>query len=163
MKIKIKGKYFNKHDRELLTEFADWTCIKLLGKEISNEIELTLHLVGLTMYKEDAFLATTEIDPKDKLSTPRHFIITITNKFKILRTLMLLAHEMVHLKQHAINELKYGSDNTTIWLDKIIDEKEVNYWDLPWEIEAHGREKGLVHQWVLDKKISQCTWYKEIF
>ena len=29
------------------------------------------------------------------------------------------------------------------YLGKIYDVDKVNYWDLPWEIEAHGRERGL--------------------
>jgi hypothetical protein len=25
----------------------------------------------------------------------------------------------------------------------LVDDNQVDYWDTPWEIEAHGREKGL--------------------
>jgi hypothetical protein len=51
---------------------------------------------------------------------------------------------MVHVKQYAKGELKdYLRVNKCKWKGKIIDSDAVDYWDHPWEIEAHGREKGL--------------------
>jgi hypothetical protein len=32
-------------------------------------------------------------------------------------------------------------------MGKTINPKKVSYWDLPWEIEAHGREVGLFVRW----------------
>jgi len=51
---------------------------------------------------------------------------------------------MVHVKQYAKGELKdYVRMNKTKWRDEIIESDELDYWDQPWEIEAHGRERGL--------------------
>jgi hypothetical protein len=52
-----------------------------------------------------------------------------------------VAHEMVHVKQYAKGELTEQS-----WQGKLINPKQ-EYWDQPWEIEAHGREVGLFIQW----------------
>jgi hypothetical protein len=38
---------------------------------------------------------------------------------------------------------------------KKVDTTKVNYWDQPWEIEAHGRAIGLVVQWSQDRKINE--------
>lgn len=164
MNIKIKGKHFDKDDKLHFMNLAEWCSIKLIGTDLSKDINLKINLVGLEMYKSDAFLATTELDGKNTSFPPKKFIITITNKFKILRSLMLLAHEMVHLKQHAIGELKWDlKNNTSIWMDKTYKDDDIDYWDMPWEIEAHGREKGLVHQWALETGRSNSKWYVEIF
>ena len=61
---------------------------------------------------------------------------------EILKT---LAHEIVHVKQYALGELK--------WRDAGLLYKGVNheamslmeYFELPYEIEAYGREKGLLY------------------
>jgi hypothetical protein len=58
--------------------------------------------------------------------------------------LIVLAHEMVHVKQYAKGELKDFVYGTRVkFKGSIIDDNKVDYWDQPWEIEAHGREKGL--------------------
>ena len=61
---------------------------------------------------------------------------------EILKT---LAHELVHVKQYVMGELK--------WRDVGLLYKGVNhdvmnlmeYFELPYEIEAYGREKGLLY------------------
>ena len=59
----------------------------------------------------------------------------------ILKT---LAHELVHVKQYVMGELKYTTHGmvykrTTYSPDNIFD-----YFETPYEIEAYGREKGLL-------------------
>ena len=56
---------------------------------------------------------------------------------------LTLAHEMVHVKQYVRHELK----EPTVWKGTNINTDKVEYWDLPWEIEAHGREIGLFVRW----------------
>jgi hypothetical protein len=60
-----------------------------------------------------------------------------------------LAHEMIHVKQYAKGELKdYLRVNKSKWKGQIIDPEEVDYWDQPWEIEAHEKEKGLYYMFI---------------
>ena len=47
---------------------------------------------------------------------------------------------MVHVKQYARRELH---SDKHVWMGKTVDPDDVNYWDRPWEIEAHGRPLGL--------------------
>jgi hypothetical protein len=65
----------------------------------------------------------------------------VKNFRKILQT---LAHEMVHVKQFAKGEIydhKYR--RTFKWGKRHFNIDKEDYWDLPWEIEAYGRELGL--------------------
>ena len=36
-----------------------------------------------------------------------------------------------------------------------------DYWDQPWEIEAHGRECGLFVRWAEENKLGHKKWTKE--
>lgn len=76
---------------------------------------------------------------------PREFTITINSKMGYSTMLTTLAHEMVHVKQYATGELRDSMRGPTLqrWMNQPIDSGDIEYWDLPWEIEAYGRERGL--------------------
>ena len=80
------------------------------------------------------------------------------SKRKIMET---IAHEMVHLKQYAKGELvdleRCGS---TTWQKTKIN-SETNYWDLPWEVEAHGKELGLFVRWAEHNHLGNQDWTQE--
>jgi len=85
---------------------------------------------------------------------PREFTIILRNT-EPTNMIKTLAHEVVHLKQHAKNELSrqrvfVGKESIDIptWMGSIWVPKRgesLNY-DSPWEIEAYGRETGLAHR-----------------
>lgn len=81
---------------------------------------------------------------------PREFTITIERGMSARNTLITLAHEMVHLKQYATGELRDYMSCARVhrWRDQKRDWGDVEYWDLPWEIEAYGRERGLYLRFV---------------
>lgn len=87
---------------------------------------------------------------------PRDFVININTKLEIEEILTALAHEMVHVKQFARSELKerFYPEKRTVWFEKPINTKKIEYWDLPWEIEAHGRERGLYVRFVQEEKLN---------
>ena len=74
---------------------------------------------------------------------------------KILET---VGHECVHIKQYMFGELRKNAQTGKLfWLKKWYDPKNlVDYYWLPYEVEAHGKERaillGFLHKW---KKIEQ--------
>jgi hypothetical protein len=88
---------------------------------------------------------------------PRWFTIGL-RKQNLQEMIKTLAHEMVHVKQHAKNELqngimiptKGGLRMTSRWMGKIWKPKrnEDHYFDSPWEVDAYGREVGLYQKWI---------------
>jgi len=65
---------------------------------------------------------------------------------EILKT---LAHEIVHVKQYVLGELRWRDAGL---LYKGINHEAMNlmdYFELPYEIEAYGREKGLLYGFLL--------------
>jgi len=74
---------------------------------------------------------------------PRHFEIEIKSGLGRLDILSVIAHELVHVKQFARRELIQPGLKVAKYLGKEYQTEDLNYWDLPWEIEALGREIGL--------------------
>ena len=66
---------------------------------------------------------------------------------------------MVHVKQFAKGEMvDLARADKIRWCGKMFEEKDSNYYDYPWEIEAHGRECGLFVRWAQAKKLSKEKW-----
>lgn len=76
---------------------------------------------------------------------PKEFTIILHSYKSEHKVLTTLAHEMVHVKQFATGELKDLMANAHLisWKGSRFDTRNIDYWDYPWEIDAHGRELGL--------------------
>ena len=82
----------------------------------------------------------------------------LDNTVKMRRILETVAHEMVHLSQFATGRwVEMYKTKRTKWQGKIL-KKVPEYWDRPWEIEAHGREVGLFLQWVDAMGLGNESW-----
>ncbi len=64
---------------------------------------------------------------------PREFEIILKKYKNTDKMISTLAHEMVHLKQFAKQEL---NDDLSKWKGCVVDSEKVDYHDLPWEVEA---------------------------
>ena len=79
------------------------------------------------------------------------FLIEVKKDLPMREKMITLMHELVHMKQHISLEMKYDiSNDETTWQDKKFLNCYIDYWDRPWEIEAHGRQLGLFIRWVED-------------
>ena len=87
------------------------------------------------------------------------FSIEIKKDLPIREKMIVLMHELVHMKQHIAGELEFGGIiigkdglkcKTTTWMGAEFDEEGTDYFDRPWEIEAFGRQLGLFIRWVED-------------
>jgi hypothetical protein len=98
-------------------------------------------------------------DDRDK---PREFNITIDSSMKMHGVLRALAHECVHVKQFVKREM-CDTDNCFIvkWKGKEYHVNVGSYWELPWEIDAYGREVGLYEMFVTDKRYNKKPWYSK--
>ncbi len=81
----------------------------------------------------------------DKNVFPKQFEISLCKGVKNFRKILqTLAHEMVHVKQFAKGEIyNHKYRRTFKWGKRHFNIDKEDYWDLPWEIEAYGRELGL--------------------
>lgn len=82
---------------------------------------------------------------------PREFLIEIHPGIGAHGILEAVAHEMVHVKQLIYHET---NDELSMWRGKKIDSDNMDYWLHPWEIDAHGRECGLLTKFAVE----ECLW-----
>jgi hypothetical protein len=125
----------------------------LKGVEIDIEFDPKLDCIG------EVYLADHEYNKV----RPTKFDLKIRHKQKHL--IETIAHECVHIKQYITGELTIGENvkkisiggaNLTLveeylrWNqeDWVPDNDDDSHWyDSPWEIEAYGRENGLLKKW----------------
>jgi hypothetical protein len=101
--------------------------------------------------------------PLDDHSGPRFFELEINKKARLRRLLETVAHEMVHVKQYARGELfeSIGKHGKHRWQGEWLSDSSkhvTEYWDQPWEIEAHGRECGLFVRWAQENNLAGKHW-----
>ena len=98
--------------------------------------------------------------PIDSGKNPRTFDIELNKSMKLRPLLETVAHEMVHVKQYARNELvENAGAGKHLWKGAWISNK-VDYYDLPWVIEAHGRETGLFIRYIQQHNLCAKAWTK---
>lgn len=156
MNITISGGSKKLYD--LAHSIVDYCGKTILSKQLYNTISIDLEF-DRSLYKDSGVLA--EVDFDDRNHKPREFTITVDCTVSKRRIMESIAHEMVHVKQYAKGEMvdleRCGS---TKWQNKIIG-KETNYWDRPWEVEAHGKELGLFVRWAEDNLLGSQAWTQE--
>jgi len=99
----------------------------------------------LDKHNEYAYCLYTSTDPEQ-----REFQIVMDNSMNPHIWIRTLMHELVHVKQYAKGEMVHYERNHSLikWSQSKINVNTEDYWDLPWEIEAHGREEGLTQQFM---------------
>ena len=140
MKIKTKGS--NKAVRKLVELATSYYAEKLMGKRTINNLKIHVDL-------KRNFMKNTGCEGtaiwEDENIWPKEFSIELDSNDKIRNLLITLAHEMVHVKQWAKNEM-YEYMNVAGMVrfkGEKIHMEITDYWDYPWEIEAYGKQLGL--------------------
>jgi hypothetical protein len=138
MRVSISG-IKNKKSRTLLREAARFYSASLMSQRLLNSISVRIRIVP--ELKDKAYCEWLDDNHR-----PKNFLIEIRNS-SLPEILKCLAHETVHVKQYAKGELKdlARENHLCRWMGEVIENNCENdgYWELPWEIEAFGREVGL--------------------
>jgi hypothetical protein len=115
---------------------------EILMPRIKNDLSI---MVNLDHDFSKSFLAT--VDVLDDSVRPRKFKIKVRRGLSGRKLFETIAHEMVHVKQYAYDELyDYQNPTTVRFRGKVyrdIDSKSIDYWLYPWEVEAFGKSYGL--------------------
>ena len=155
MFITVEGSGSKK--REMAADAAHWYAMHLMPR-LQNKLFVNIKLIHKLEKKEG--LSGDAIWEDDSCNRPREFTIRVDSSMSPANMLMTIAHEMVHVKQYARGELKDFSRNIKIckWKGEVLECEKINYYDLPYEIEAHGREKGLFIRWFNQSQWKKCKW-----
>lgn len=86
--------------------------------------------------------AEVEFDPTEPIS---EFTIIMNGRSRGWLVYQSLGHEMCHVEQWVNGRLIEVDDKWVVWEGKDYrwDNDSLSYWDLPWELEAMGKEYGL--------------------
>ena len=154
MKVRIHAKGLDKTFRLAMYGMIEYSMTKLIpSKRLRKGIEINVHV------RKHPESGEAMIDEFANRRRPRSFrVILDPSKMKYndsgeertdaevaLEILKTLGHELVHVKQYVRKELttdRYGAlrDNGVYYSVNNL----LEYFDLPYEIEAYGREKGLL-------------------
>jgi hypothetical protein len=152
--IKFKNtKLVQKQDLAKLRSLGNFVLDKFFTK--SRKDKLVIDIVFMKKLFQDHNTYASCIW-EDNHYRPNEFTIHMDPDQKIQLLLNSLAHELVHVKQWAKGEYYELCNQPKVYKfnGKQVDTKKVDYWDTPWEIEAHGRAIGLVVQWVRKEKLT---------
>ena len=153
MRVKIHCKKFDTEFKMALYGMVEFAMARLVeSKRLRNYISIDVHFrhhaaEGEAMLHEDA-------NPY----RPRAFSVVIAHhrleKDNYDRTrdvtewahevLKTLAHELVHVKQYVMGELSMRREGLCYRGVHHVVDTLTEYFELPYEIEAYGREKGLL-------------------
>ena len=122
---------FNEYVQRASQFYAEQLFPKQLLRHLVVSIKFNKHL--------DAF-GYASIEKRNTKGQAREFLIELHPYISGKEILKALAHEFVHVKQYVYGEL---NEEQTVWQGESFDSDAVDYYELPWEIEAHGREAGL--------------------
>lgn len=156
-----------KKERALVESLAVFSGYYLMTDATADKLEIDIELIS-NLYKTDGNLA--DVVYEDSNHRPKEFTIRVDKSYSLRRMLESIAHEMVHVSQFATGRWVELETKKTTRFDGKEYTKLPNYWDRPWEIEAHGREVGLFLQWVEKEGLQKKPWawddmdkYKEAY
>lgn len=122
---------------DMITEAVRFYASTLMNRQ------LVKNLTVKVFFKDEGVDGLCNTD--DDLAKPREFALHINSKRSVKAMLIALAHEMVHVKQYATGESRQyeRTPYVTKFRGVMVNISTTDYWDLPWEIDAFGRELGL--------------------
>jgi hypothetical protein len=133
--------------KKLVKSIADWSARYLMTDRLVNTLTVEVKMIKDLFLKEGCY---GDLDYYDwGLRRPKDFILRVDSSMTLRSLLTTVAHEMVHAKQFARDEMRAtlkNGESVTYWKGEYYGLDE-NYWESPWEIEAHGLEKSLYELW----------------
>ena len=140
MLLHINGS--TKKVRKIVEQAAWYYAEKLMGKRLMAGLEININLKNNLLAKEGNEGSTIWEDTGYR---SRDFTIELDTTVKIRNLLITLAHEIVHVKQWAKDEMYEYSNIMGLvrFKGEKIHLELTDYWDYPWEIEAYGKQLGL--------------------
>lgn len=146
MQLSITGG--TKMQRQLLRECSNWVVNKLLCKRSVDVLEVRTFIKKNLIKTDDAEADSTWEDTNIR---PREFRIRIDEKALTKKQFITAnCHEFVHIKQWRTGQSQPSSRDCSKrkWEGEWVDDKEVAYRDLPWEIEARLLERALANEFI---------------
>ncbi len=153
MEVSIKGG--TKSQKAYARSIIDFCAKKLMSERLAKTLVIKLHFTPL--YEKYRQMGNCMWE--DESYRPKEFLIEIDPSARLRRVLESICHEMVHVKQFARGEMRdlAGAEKVS-FLGQKYDLGADEYFERPWEIEAHGRELGLFVRWAEKHNLGHLKW-----
>jgi len=145
-----RGSRQKRTDTESLALFVAYKLMPRMAPKLTVEI---CFVTGL--FKREGVFGDVGYYECDR--APRDFVIRVDPGIDEIDLMKTVAHEMVHVKQIARAELVELIRTPYYRFHRDYYHKNTDYFDKPWEIEAHGREEGLVIRWLQQRRQHEQT------
>lgn len=143
--------------RTLFLEMIEFVENKLMS-DIKDTIQLSITFKS-NFFNKEFINGECLFYPRISLNDSLEFEIRINSSLNKRSLMETLAHELVHVKQYAKGEMYQNKpSNQIIFQNRTYNLNEMDYWDFPWEIEAHGRETGLFIRWAENYGHAHKKW-----
>lgn len=134
--------------KALVRDAVKHAAMNFFDKRILENLEISIKFDSKLMAETGD---VAQMEWVDNHVRARVFSIVIDKNINTFLKIISIMHEMVHVKQYAKGELFQSLKECNLhkWNRKEwVNDEKVSYWELPWEIEAHGREKGMLLSWM---------------
>lgn len=151
--------------RSLVEEAAAFFLRTLLPKQTSEQFQVFI-VLRKDYYKRYGTKADCCIDDDDEIAeksaVPCTFEICVDSSMNNHGILRSIAHECAHIAQWRQGILRESKTDHKVsyWRGQKYRLTSDNYWDMPWEVDAYGREIGLVERFVETANLRKAKWYK---
>lgn len=137
MTVSIAKRNYNIVGKQDIQDCAEWFCKKYLNIKTDIDIFIDKRLSNIC---GECFYYDND-----------NFDIYISGKLSFEETMITLCHELWHTKQYYDGKLKDIGFGKTRWNRKTY--KDLDYLDMPWEIEAHAMEAKILAEWRDSKEV----------
>ena len=144
MRLSIVGCPDKQNFRPFVKKAAMFYAENLMSQKMLDNI-----FIKIKFNKKLDVFGYANVEEVNDSGKPREFLIELHPGIGAAEILKTLAHEMVHVKQYVYKET---NEALTRWKGTRVGE-EVDYYDQPWEIEAHGTEIGLFAKFVIKEHL----------
>ena len=154
--IRVRGG--DAETRKLVRSIAHWVSRKTMDVRLRTSVTVNI-VIQKDLYLKEKVQGLSWID--DDEYRPRKFKIQVEEQSKLRHMLETIAHEMIHIKQWASGDMyEYSDGFRTKFKKKAYNTKKMDYWDAPWEVEAHGKEVGMFVRWSEEEGYNKKPWAK---
>ena len=144
VRVSLPRGEWNQDKANILMHASQFYAKKILGTRLANLINLKVDVRKTTLEHNTLGVCHMAITGSKR---QRKFRIVLNNRKDLHAQLETLAHEMVHVRQKAKNQLQYRWDRTGLnfkvrWMNNPpVRQSDIPYSERPWEIEARQLQR----------------------
>ena len=156
--ITFSGYRLSPLQQSMLAEATEFVLDYYMSKRLKNSLCIDIHIVK-DMYEKEKTWGDVDVD-EDGERSPKYYTVRLNYSgiMSFYKTLEVLVHEMIHVKQYAKRELKHLRKPWHVSFMKThYNTMLVPYYERPWEAEAHGLERYLTEKFL--KKSQRVNSY----